>query len=199
MNSNNPSMAYFHESLGHNYHLVEVISVLLPDSVFYDSAGTGKPRSNINNAPKSSKTPGSGKGKRKSTSKASSVEDRLDIIAASRMAERNESIAYKNNQDAYASVMEQYSTLESEHNSILNSFKNHCGGDMKQVKSRIKSVKQNVAKKNNLHQFCYDESDSDSVDSHLPDSQEDCIKSFLRKREAMDELKARADSLKSKL
>jgi hypothetical protein len=87
-----------------------------------------------------------------------------------------------------------------EHNNILALLVNHCGGKDEAV-SRICRVKARVEKKNNLDKFCHDsdaEADSDLLDSP-PYSQEENIKCLLRKRKDMDELKKRADTIKSRL
>jgi hypothetical protein len=96
--------------------------------------------------------------------------------------------------------LDELEAMSKEHNNILDLLVNHCGGTDEAV-SRIRRVKAQVEKKNNLDKFCYDydaEADSDPLDSP-PCSQEENIKCLLHKRKDMDELKKRADTIKSRL
>ena len=198
--SSNPSLAYFHEALGGNPDIAKQLQVQLPDDVFSESTGPSNHNKRggvgARGQSKYNAKPGSGKGQRKKDSGG----DRMAAIAASGMAERNASIAYKADTEAHIQVTNQLEARSKEHNNILALLVNHCGGTDEAV-SRISRVKTRVEKKNNLDKFCYDsdaDSDYDPFDSPLC-SQEENIKCLLRKRKDMDELKKRADTIKSRL
>lgn len=187
--SSNPSLAYFHEALGGNPDLAKQLTVQLPDDVFAESTGTS-------DIVKRGRVGARG---RKGRKKRDSGGDRMAAVAASGMAERNASIAYKADTEAHIHVTNQLEVREKEHNNILASLVNHCGSKEEAV-CRIRRVKAQVQKRNSLDKFCYDsDAGSDSDAFSPPCSQEENIKSLLRKRKDMDELRKRADAIKSRL